>query len=73
MYSSFVILIRVIILIITNHLKYCNIIYWLKKIEGKKVILFDDIYTTGSTANECCKILSVANPKQIDVFTIAKD
>ena len=26
--------------------------------EDKKVLLFDDIYTTGSTANECAKVLS---------------
>lgn len=44
-----------------------------QRLEGKKVLLLDDIYTTGSTANECCKIISLAKPKKIDVFTIAKD
>ena len=43
------------------------------KIKGKKVLLLDDIYTTGSTVDECCKILKQANPKCIDVITIAKD
>ncbi len=50
--------------------------YFLKntdKFKGKKVLLFDDIYTTGNTVNECCKILQQANPKCIDVITIAKD
>ena len=50
--------------------------YCLKNIDrvnGKKVLLFDDIYTTGNTVNECCKILQQANPKCIDVITIAKD
>lgn len=42
-------------------------------LEGKKVLLLDDIYTTGNTANECCKILKEANPKLIDVFVLAKD
>jgi ComF family protein len=42
-------------------------------LKNKKILLVDDIYTTGSTANECCKILSQANPQKIDVFTIAKD
>lgn len=42
-------------------------------LENKKILLVDDIYTTGSTANECSKILRQANPKKIDVFTIAKD
>lgn len=44
-----------------------------ERLKNKKILLLDDIYTTGSTANECCKVLSTANPKEIDVFTIAKD
>ncbi len=44
-----------------------------EKIVNKKILLIDDIYTTGSTANECCKILQEGKPKKIDVFTIAKD
>lgn len=44
-----------------------------QKINGKKVILFDDIYTTGSTAKECSKILKQAGAKEIVVLTIAKD
>lgn len=50
--------------------------YYLKnkeKINNKKILLLDDIYTTGNTVNECCKILQSANPKCIDVITIAKD
>ena len=44
-----------------------------KIISNKKVLIFDDIYTTGSTVNECARILKKANPKTIDVFTLAKD
>ena len=44
-----------------------------EKLTNKKLLLIDDIYTTGSTVNECCKILKQANPRKIDVFTIAKD
>ena len=44
-----------------------------EKLINKKLLLIDDIYTTGSTVNECCKILKQANPRKIDVFTIAKD
>lgn len=50
--------------------------YYLKnkeKINNKKILLLDDIYTTGNTVNECCKILQGASPKCIDVITIAKD
>lgn len=51
-------------------------VYELKKsykINNKKILLLDDIYTTGSTVNECCKILKQARPKEIGVLTIAKD
>ena len=43
------------------------------KIKGKNIILFDDIYTTGSTVNECSKVLKEAGAKKIFVITIAKD
>ena len=48
-------------------LKYPN------KIQSKKVLIVDDIYTTGSTVNECSKIISKANTKKIGILTIAKD
>ena len=44
-----------------------------QKILNKKIILFDDIYTTGSTARECVKTLKIANPKEISVLVLAKD
>ncbi len=50
--------------------------YYLKnqdKIKNKKILLLDDIYTTGSTVNECCRILKQANIRYVDVVTIAKD
>ncbi len=43
------------------------------KINNKNVILLDDIYTTGNTANECSKMLKKAGAQKILVFTIAKD
>jgi len=43
------------------------------QIYKKRVLLLDDIYTTGSTVNECCKILKIAGAETIDVITIAKD
>lgn len=46
----------------------------IKKLEDKKILLVDDIYTTGSTVNECCKtIKNNANVKEICVLTLAKD
>ena len=44
-----------------------------KKLVNQKIILLDDIYTTGSTVSECCKILKTASPNKIVVITIAKD
>ena len=44
-----------------------------KNIRGKRVLVFDDIYTTGSTVNECSRILKQAGAEYVDVFTIAKD
>ena len=44
-----------------------------EKVKNKKVLLIDDIYTTGNTVNECCKTICNSNVKKIDVLTIAKD
>ena len=44
-----------------------------EKIKNKKILLLDDIYTTGFTLDECSKELLKVGAKQIDVFTIAKD
>lgn len=44
-----------------------------EKIIGKKIILLDDIYTTGNTVNECSRILKEYGAKQINVLTIARD
>ena len=44
-----------------------------EELENKSIILFDDIYTTGSTAKECSRVLKKAGAKQILVLTISKD
>ena len=44
-----------------------------QKIDKKSILLIDDIYTTGSTVNECSKILKQNGAKSIHVLTIAKD
>lgn len=44
-----------------------------KKILNKKILLLDDIYTTGNTVNECSKILRSASPKKIGILAITKD
>lgn len=50
--------------------------YKAKKVEqniGKTVLLVDDVYTTGSTLNECAKALKKVGIKNIGVLTISKD
>ena len=44
-----------------------------QKIKDKKVLIFDDIYTTGSTVNECAKAIKTLQPYKIGILTIAKD
>lgn len=44
-----------------------------QKIQNKKIIIIDDIYTTGSTVEECSRILKQNGAKEILVLTIAKD
>ena len=43
------------------------------KIYQKRILLVDDIYTTGSTANECAKVLKENNANIVGIFTLAKD
>ena len=42
-------------------------------IKNNKILLLDDILTTGSTANECSKVLLEAGCKEVGLITIAKD
>ncbi len=41
-------------------------------IKNKKIILVDDIYTTGATIDECTKLLKKSGVKEILVLVIAK-
>lgn len=43
------------------------------KIIDKNIILVDDVFTTGSTCNECARILKESGAKKVGVFTITKD
>ena len=45
----------------------------LNNFKDKKILLFDDIHTTGSTLAECAKIIKSLKPRKIGIFTIAKD
>lgn len=42
-----------------------------KDFSGKRVLLVDDIFTTGSTCNECAKTLFRAGAREVHVFCLA--
>lgn len=42
------------------------------KIKGKRIVLIDDVYTTGSTLKECAKALKKAGAKSVDALTVAR-
>jgi predicted amidophosphoribosyltransferase len=42
-----------------------------RRLIGKKILLFDDVITTGSTVNECARVLSEAGVKSIIAGSIA--
>ena len=42
-------------------------------INQKKILLIDDIFTTGNTVNECAKVLIENSANNVGIFTIAKD
>ena len=56
-----------------NNIKNAYTIMTNLEIKNKKILLFDDVFTTGSTTNECSRILKENAAKKIGVLTIAKD
>ncbi len=42
------------------------------KIKDKRILLVDDVYTTGATANECSRTLLNAGAGHVDVLTLAR-
>ena len=42
------------------------------KIDGKKLLLVDDVLTTGATINECARVLRAAGAERVDVLTLAR-
>jgi len=41
-------------------------------VKAKKILLVDDVYTTGATVNECARVMLNAGAEQVDVLTIAR-
>ena len=41
-------------------------------VKNKKILLVDDVFTTGSTVQECSRILRRAGAGRIEIFTLAR-
>jgi predicted amidophosphoribosyltransferase len=42
------------------------------KIKNKKILLVDDVFTTGATVNECARVLLRCQAFEVVVFTFAR-
>ncbi|MCX5876318.1 MAG: ComF family protein [Deltaproteobacteria bacterium] len=42
------------------------------RLAGKKILLIDDVFTTGTTANECARVLKKAGADEVLVLTLAR-
>lgn len=42
------------------------------KLRGKRVVLIDDVFTTGATVEECARVLKRAGAARVDVLTLAR-
>jgi ComF family protein len=43
-----------------------------KMVKGQKIIIVDDVYTTGNTVKECARVLMKNKAKQVAVLTLAR-
>jgi ComF family protein len=43
-----------------------------ERLKGKRILLVDDVYTSGATVEECAKVLCRGGAAVVDVFTLAR-
>ena len=43
-----------------------------EKVQGKRVVLVDDVFTTGTTVSECARVLKRAGASEVNVLTLAR-
>lgn len=55
-----------------KNLRQAFAVKYSQNIKGKKVVLIDDVETTGSTLNECAKVLRKAGAKAVYSITLAR-
>ena len=42
------------------------------KVKGRRVLIIDDVYTTGTTLNECTKTLRSAGASEVHALTVCR-
>ncbi len=55
-----------------NNLKKAFSVEKTHELVDKRILLLDDVFTTGSTLHECAEVLSGAGATEIDAFTLAR-
>jgi ComF family protein len=43
-----------------------------REVEGKRILLIDDVFTTGATANECARVLRGAGATDVAILALAR-
>jgi ComF family protein len=43
-----------------------------QEVKGQKILLVDDLFTTGATVRECARVLKRAGARRVEVLTVAR-
>ena len=55
-----------------RNLKGAFQVYDMKAVSGKHIVLVDDVYTTGTTVEECSRTLKIGGAARVEVVTFAR-